>query len=53
MKNYTQELAKWKARRQAIIKRIAKGETGAEIARSLGVSRQAVSRAARKESFAK
>jgi len=49
---YDKQLAEWKAKRQAIIKRLSKGESGAEIARSMGVTRQAVSRAARKESFA-
>jgi transcriptional regulator with XRE-family HTH domain len=50
---YHKQLDDWKARRKAIIKRLSKGETGAEIARSIGVTRQAISRAARKESFAK
>jgi DNA-binding NarL/FixJ family response regulator len=51
--DYSQQLKDWKARRQSILKQLAKGKTQSEVARSLGISRQAVSQMVRKESFAK
>jgi transcriptional regulator with XRE-family HTH domain len=53
MNKYDKKLKRWAERREAIIVRASKGETGAAIARSLGVTRSAICKILKKGSFPK